>query len=439
MEEKGMGKQRWEKMLLQAAFDGNLRLLRKMARGLVTTGRGRGEADVLAAVADGGSGSRALHLAATEGRMDVLTYLVEDLRLDVNQTNDRGETPLFLSAFFGRTASTRYLLDHGADPMIVGKSGSPLHAAAGKGHCEIVELLLSRGIGIVFDSLYGTPLHTAAAHGQCSTMKILLDHHADPDKVFNLDDTPLNMAISSKSLECVKLLIQAGADVNFRDSNGATYVMMAANYGFSGIMKCLLDAGANPNIPDQFGVFPIEVAALQVHREIVEMLFPLTSPISTVPDWSIDGIFAHAKNFGSKPLPEDLCVKKIAQMKVEGKEAFKRKDYLLAAQLYTSALGLGPSPDDSATLLANRSLCWLRLENGKQALADANMCRMFRPHWIKACYRQGAAFMLLKEYGNACDAFSDGLKLDPANVDIENALRAALQAVKNDRCVKNNQ
>lgn len=52
----------------------------------------------------------------------------------------------------------------------------------------------------------------------------------------------------------------------------------------------------------QFGVFPIEVAALQVHREIVEMLFPLTSPISTVPDWSIDGIFAHAKNFGSKPL-----------------------------------------------------------------------------------------------------------------------------------------
>uniref|UniRef100_A0A0E0QN17 Uncharacterized protein n=1 Tax=Oryza rufipogon TaxID=4529 RepID=A0A0E0QN17_ORYRU len=359
MEEKGMGKQRWEKMLLQAAFDGNLRLLRKMARGLVTTGRGRGEADVLAAVAGGGRGGPREPRAAPGGHRG------EDGRPHVPRRGPppRRETPLFLSAFFGRTASTRYLLDHGADPMIVGKSGSPLHAAAGKGHCEI------------------------------------------PDKVFNLDDTPLNMAISSKSLECVKLLIQAGADVNFRDSNGATYVMMAANYGFSGIMKCLLDAGANPNIPDQFGVFPIEVAALQVHREIVEMLFPLTSPISTVPDWSIDGIFAHAKNFGSKPL----------------------------------ALGLGPSPDDSATLLANRSLCWLRLENGKQALADANMCRMFRPHWIKACYRQGAAFMLLKEYGNACDAFSDGLKLDPANVDIENALRAALQAVKNDRCVKNNQ
>lgn len=55
---------------------------------------GQGEAAVVAAVADSGSGNRALHLAATEGRMDVCRYLVEDLRLDVNQPNDRGFGPL---------------------------------------------------------------------------------------------------------------------------------------------------------------------------------------------------------------------------------------------------------------------------------------------------------------------------------------------------------
>ncbi|XP_040383666.1 poly [ADP-ribose] polymerase tankyrase-2-like [Oryza brachyantha] len=432
-----MAKQQRERMLLQAAFDGNLRLLRKMARGLDMTGQ-QGEAVVLAAVADARSGSRALHLAATEGRMDVLRYLVEDIRLDVNQTNDKDETPLFLSAFFGRTAATRYLIDHGADPMIVGKSGSPLHVAVGKGHCEIVELLLSRGIGIVFHPLHGTPLHTAATRGQVSTMKILLDHHADPNKVFNLDDTPLILAISSKSLECVKLLIQAGADVNFRDSNGDTYVMVAAKYGFSGVMKCLLDAGANPNIPDEFGAFPIEVAALQGHREIVEILFPLTLPISMLPDWSIDGIISHVKNFGLKR-DKDLCVKKLAQLKLRGKEAFRRKEYLLAGQLYTSAIELGSNPDDYATLLANRSLCWLRLENGERALVDGNMCRMLQPHWPKACYRQGAAFMLLKEYENACKAFLDGLKIDPTNVEMENALRAAVEAMRNDLCTKKNQ
>jgi hypothetical protein len=56
-----------------------------------------------------------------------------------------------------------------------------------------------------------------------------------------------------------------------------------------------------------------------------------------------------------------------------------------------------PSPDDLATLLANRSLCGLRMGESKMtALVDANRCRMVRPHWPKACYRQGAAYMSLK-------------------------------------------
>ncbi|TVU10832.1 hypothetical protein EJB05_44384 [Eragrostis curvula] len=86
-----------------------------------------------------------------------------------------------------------------------------------------------------------------------------------------------------------------------------------------------------------------------------------------------------------------------------------------------------------ATLLANRSICWLWLGNGKQALSDATMCRMKRPHWPKACYRQGAAFMLLKDYEKAREAFADALKLDPTNVEIENALRECLEAMKNAR------
>ncbi|KAL6639827.1 hypothetical protein ACP70R_022649 [Stipagrostis hirtigluma subsp. patula] len=413
----GMGRRQREQTLLGAAFNGNLRLLKKMARGL---GAGEGEAAALAAAADG-SGCTALHLAAMEGRMDVLGYLVGELRLDVDPRNSRGETPLFLSAFFGRTAAATYLLNHGADPMIVSASGSPLHVAAGKGHCEIVELLLSRGASVDLVSLCGTPLHMAAFHGQDGTMKILLEHHADPSKVLNLDETPLCHAIQSNSLACVKLLIEAGADVNFMDSKGFTYVMAAINT--PDIMKCLLDAGANPNVTDEFGMTPIEVAAMCGRREIVQMLFPLTSPISRIPDWNIDGIISHAINSGSKPLDKDLCKRKRASLKVQAADAFKRKEYLLAGQMYTDAMELGPSDIEHATLLANRSLCWLRLGNAKRALSDATHCRMNRPNWPKACYRQGAAFMLLKEYEKASDAFADGLKLDPTNVEIENALR----------------
>jgi hypothetical protein len=34
--------------------------------------------------------------------------------------------------------------------------------------------------------------------------------------------------------------------------------------------------------------------------------------------------------------------------------------------------------------------------DGEGALSDALRCRMLRPKWAKACYRQGAAHMLLK-------------------------------------------
>ncbi|XP_073366347.1 uncharacterized protein [Aegilops tauschii subsp. strangulata] len=375
---------------------------------------GPGEAAIMAAVVDGKSGNSALHLAAMEEKMDVCRYLVEDLRLDINQTNDNGETPLFLSAFFGRAVAAKYLLAHDADP----KLGE---------HQGIVKLLLSRGIDVDLPSPLGTPLHLAATYGQDGTMKILLEHHADPNKVLNLDDTPLSMAIRpipTASVNCVKLLIKAGADVNFTDSNGGSYVALAATCGSAGIMNCLLEAGANPNIADEFGITPIEVAASQGRREIVEMLFPVTSPISKLPDWSIDGVISHVKTFG---LQRDKlkCQKKRAELKLKAAEAFKRSEYMMAAEMYTVAMELGPSSDDYATLLANRSLCLLRLENGTMALKDATLCRMMRPNWPKACYRQGAAFMRLKDYEKACEAFADGLKLDPKAVDIENALREA--------------
>ncbi|KAB8109703.1 hypothetical protein EE612_046086 [Oryza sativa] len=71
-----------------------------MARGLDT---GQGEAAVVAAVEGSGFGHRALHMAASGGSVDVLRYLVEDLRLGVNQFNGKGlalfALPLFRSIF----------------------------------------------------------------------------------------------------------------------------------------------------------------------------------------------------------------------------------------------------------------------------------------------------------------------------------------------------
>nr|CAB3462155.1 unnamed protein product [Digitaria exilis] len=61
--------------------------------------------------------------------------------------------------------------------------------------------------------------------------------------------------------------------------------------------------------------------------------------------------------------------------------------------------------------------------DGKGALSDAKQSRMLRPGWAKACYRQGAPHMLLKEYKQACEAFLDAEKLDPGNEEIKRELQ----------------
>ena len=58
----------------------------------------------------------------------------------------------------------------------------------------------------------------------------------------------------------------------------------------------------------------------------------------------------------------------------------------------------------NAVVLANRSLCWMRLGQSEKALVDAREARQLRPDWPKACYREGAALRLLEVRGGGpCD------------------------------------
>uniref|UniRef100_A0A8R7UCL0 Uncharacterized protein n=1 Tax=Triticum urartu TaxID=4572 RepID=A0A8R7UCL0_TRIUA len=285
------------------------------------------------------------------------------------------------------------------------------------GVCDMIEVLLSKGADINSLSYCMTPLHAAIMEDQDAAVKTLLDQHADCNKAMSIHCTPLIAALRVRSLKCVRLLIKAGAHVN--GVGPLTPLIVAANEGLTDFYKCLLEAGADPDLRGDGGQLPIEIAAHHNRRKDVEILFPVTSRIPYVRDWSIDGILAYAK---SLPKVEDDPLFKMgpAYLKSEGSKAYKRKDYVSAINFYTMATKLDPA---DATLHSNTSLCWIKLGEGDEALESAKFCRMMRPDWPKACYRQGAAQMLLKNYEKACDSFSDGLKLDPTNVEIEDALR----------------
>ncbi|KAG2658527.1 hypothetical protein PVAP13_1KG255085 [Panicum virgatum] len=199
------------RMLLQAAFDGDLVIFKKLA-GFLDKGRGRLRETVEAVTMDSDNeeakGLGVLHLAAGNGKVKMCRHLVEGLLMDVDFVDSAGRTPL-VSAIYGKSVdAVKYLLEHGANQDKLDRNGfSPLHVAAGLGCCKIVELLLAKGAYTDPVTCCGTPLHIAATEGQDGTMKILLNHNADYNKMVN-GMTPFYFAVNAASVKCARLLIQ---------------------------------------------------------------------------------------------------------------------------------------------------------------------------------------------------------------------------------------
>ncbi|KAF2940660.1 hypothetical protein DAI22_03g290700 [Oryza sativa Japonica Group] len=345
-----------------------------------------------------------------------------------------GATALCSAALLGEADAVRYLFDHGADPNKIDETGSvALHRAV-----KNVRLLLSSGARVDIAVAHGTPLHIAVSYGKTGVVKILLDHHADPNNTSGVWGTPILTALHSTKhgldesdcLECVRLLVKAGADVNYAYPN--TPLVVSTTAGLTDCIKYLLEVHADPNIPDkQSGLTPIEIAASVGRRDHVEILFPFTSPVRAVTNWTVEGIIAHGKS--RRLIPKGESCSKVsdrkAELKSQGEKAVKRKDYLAASKIYTKALELDYF---DATLYSNRSLCYLQIGKAQKALLDAKKCVKLRPKWMKGHYREGAALMLLKEHKKAFEAFLNALKLDPANAEIEKVMWEAVEAMKKD-------
>ncbi|CAN6287245.1 unnamed protein product [Urochloa humidicola] len=408
-----------------------------------------------------------LHDAARKGKMDTCKHLLENLHFDVDvRANDgSGKTPLSCAVSHGKVIAVRYLLEKGADLNKQDVKGfAPLHYATKRGYDGIARLLLSRGATVDVDSSEGTPLHVAAAHGKSGVMQILLEHHADVNRVSPNHCTPLAEALcavletvsESACIKCMKLLVKAGADLN--SMNPDSPLVIATSRGLTECVDYLLEVGADANIPKHGGRTPIEIAAKSGSRRLVESLFRFTSPIQTVPNWSVEGIIAYARSgysedkaqesneasnikqnsHGENAVRKDTGASKAcnkdklgeedrkAQLKLHGGQAVARKDYAGASKFYAEAIMLDPA---DATLYSNRSLCHLKIGEARNALVDADACISLRPEWPKGYYRKGAAHMALKEYKEARDAFMDGLKMDPSNLDIQNAFWEADEAM----------
>lgn len=258
-----------------------------------------------------------IHIAAIKGCTELVEYLVH-IGIDVNLTNNKGDTPVLWAARWNHLQTARSLIylganlqhqnDKGSSPLYwavrygfedmvellinEGKADvhqertmglrSPIVLAATLGYATITEILLKNGANANIKIGGGfTPLHYAAMEGNKETLSVLIRYGAEPDILNDAGDSPLLAAAKSKESAMVDLLAQNGANLELRNKEGQTvwdYAIASPSTRFlteivniykrvKGVKDSKLTFGS--------GKPPLHKAALKDDCEKLECLFSL--------------------------------------------------------------------------------------------------------------------------------------------------------------------
>ena len=134
--------------------------------------------------------------------------------IDINATNEKGQTALMRAVEYQRT--------------------------------EVVTLLLEKGADVNFTKAYvnRTAFMEAASSGNPAIMKQLVERGAKINETDKQGYAPLHYACTWGHVEAVKLLIELGANPDIRNVLGVTPMMVATQNGHSEVVQILKDAGA---------------------------------------------------------------------------------------------------------------------------------------------------------------------------------------------------
>jgi len=210
------------------------------ARG-ATTGKSQAlaVADTLADVID----------AASKGDVDTIRRLVLEKAVDVNQGDYDRRTALHLAASEGLLPVVEYLVDeaHAGVNPVDRWGGTPLDDAVRSKHKDVATYLTAKG---------------------GYTAQKLLTEAESKDQSLNLID-----AASQGNLVAVRVLIAQGADVNQGDYDKRTALHLAASEGMLEMVRVLVrEAKAEVNPVDRWGGTPFDDATRHKHDPVIAFL-----------------------------------------------------------------------------------------------------------------------------------------------------------------------
>lgn len=247
--------------------------------------------DILVNATDNGN-STPLHIAAFFGDSKIISYFLNDPRVDVHAKIHRDNKDL--------------VIDHSKTYNVIFnwmKIRSPMHNPLYK-QPDFYGIIRSkygssrerglrirqntRDIDLNVNNINGmTALHIAAAAGNENVVKLFLNR-IDIDVNQTTDDgsTLIHMAAMAPNKGVLEYLMKnTSIDINQRAKDGSTALHRAAAIGNTASVKCLLkNENINMKILDNQGRSALHLAATSDHKELVELLIPYYNANQTTAD-----------------------------------------------------------------------------------------------------------------------------------------------------------
>jgi tetratricopeptide (TPR) repeat protein len=134
---------------------------------------------------------------------------------------------------------------------------------------------------------------------------------------------------------------------------------------------------------------------------------------------------AYSRSLCAQPTTPENKLKLVEEIKSRAKGCIGSRSFPVAIQLYTKAIDVLADGTDlaaSAILRANRSMCYLSINNAALALEDASEAGKLDPTYIKSFYRKAAALKALGRFAEAKEAIQRGLHAKPDDKEMQGLL-----------------
>ncbi len=269
------------------------------------------------ALSDGSYYGSLLCISAGENRLDILRFLIEEIKLPVNAKEynpeeklENGWTPLQWACTNSHEQVIAYLLEKKADPNLYSHiDTAPLFLALERGHTKsLLTLLKSNANVTTLNSRDIAPIFYALIYQEIPGVSALISKGANFNDVKLSEQTPFQYALLNGYFNKAQLLIEKGADGASLLPEGDLPIAIAAKNGYEDLVLALLKKKVNPNAKDNSGRTALMYAAYNNQTSVCRMLIKAGADIKlkdtegkTALDYAIEHKVAEAITYLKNP------------------------------------------------------------------------------------------------------------------------------------------